>query len=240
MYNEFADVYDSLIDTDYEKFVSYYKEIFTSFNIKPHLVADLGCGTGTLCALMQKEGFDMIGIDASPEMLSVAKRKYNDILFLNQSVCDFELYGTVDAAISSLDVINYLTEKEDVLKLFLLIKNYLNPGGIYIFDTSSYYKLSEILGNNTFVFEEGDIFYTWENSFQDDILEMYLTFFKKEGNLYKKFEEEQIQRAYKSDEICALAEKAGLNVVGVFGDFSFEGEKENSERIFYVLKKGEI
>lgn len=240
MYNEFADIYDSLIDTDYPKFVSYYKEILKRFDIKAHLVADLGCGTGTLSDLLQKEGFDVIGIDSSPEMLSVAKQKYSDILFLNQSVTEFELYGTVDAAFSSLDVINYLLEDDDVSKLFSLIKNYLNPGGVYIFDISSYRKISETLGNNTFVFEENDIFYTWENEFEDDILEMYLTFFKKEGDTYRRFEESQLQRAYKSEEICALAKEAGLEVLGIFSDFTFEGEKEDSQRIFFVLKKGDI
>lgn len=237
MYNEFANVYDILIDTDYEKFVSYYKKIFDFYGLKPHLVADLGCGTGTLSHLMQKEGFDVIGIDSSPEMLSVAKQKYEDILFLNQNITEFELYGTVDAAFSSLDVINYLTEEDDVLKLFSLIKNYLNPGGIYVFDISSFYKLSQILGDNTFVFETDDVFYTWENSFENNMLEMYLTFFQKEDNLYRKFEENQLQRAYKSDEICTLAKKAGLSVLSVFSDFTFDTEKSDSERLFFVLKK---
>lgn len=240
MYNRFSEVYDTLIDTDYEKFVSYYQEIFKKFNINPSLIADLGCGTGTLTALMRDAGYDMIGIDRSAEMLSLAKGKNEDILFLNQEITNFELYGTVDAAYSSLDLVNYLIEDGELLKFFKLINNYLNPGGIYIFDISSYYKLSEVLGNNTYIYENNDIFYTWENFFEDNILEMTLTFFKKCGNLYERFEEEQIQRAYTPEEILETAKDAALCVLGVFGDLSFESPSPETERIFFVLGKGEI
>ena len=240
MYNEFAEVYDLLIDTDYESFASYYTEIFKKYNLSPSLIADLGCGTGTMAHIMSREGYDVIGIDASPEMLSIAKQKHGDILFLNQSLTEFELYGTVDAAYSSLDCINYLTEDGELSKLFALVKNYLNPGGIYIFDISSYHKLSKVLGNNTFVFEDENIFYTWENYFEDDILEMTLTFFKKNGSLYERFEEEQIQRAYKTDEICSIAEASGLSVLGVFDNLSFADVKNDSERVFFVLRKDDL
>lgn len=240
MYNKFAEVYDLLIDTDYESFASYYKEIFKKYNISPSLIADLGCGTGTMAGIMSREGYDVIGIDASPEMLSIAKQKHGDILFLNQTLTEFELYGTVDAAYSSLDCINYLTEDGELSKLFALVKNYLNPGGIYIFDISSYHKLSKVLGNNTFVFEDKNIFYTWENYFEDNILEMTLTFFKKSGELYERFEEEQIQRAYKTDEICSIAEAAGLSVLGVFDNLSFADVKNDSERVFFVLRKDDL
>ena len=240
MYNKFAEVYDFLIDADYDGFVSYYKEIFKKYSLTPSLIADLGCGTGNVAGIMQKEGYDVIGIDASPEMLSVAKQKYSNILFLNQSVTDFELYGTVDAAYSSLDLINYLTGDNELSKLFSLLNNYLNPGGIYIFDISTHYKLSEVLGSNTFVFEEENIFYTWENFFEDNILEMTLTFFRKCGKLYERFEEYQIQRAYTVAEICEKAENAGLSVLGVFDNLSFEKPRCDSERIFFVLRKDNL
>jgi len=237
MYNEFAGVYDKLIETDYDAFVSFYKQVFDKFGISPTLICDLGCGTGTLTALMQKEGYDMIGIDSSPEMLSVAKENHPEILFINQSICEFELYGTVDAAYSSLDCINYLLEDDELYRHFSLINNYLNPGGIYIFDISSYYKLSQILGDNTFVYETDDIFYTWENSFEDDIVQMDLTFFKKCGNLYERFEEQQLQRAYKNDEIINAAASSGLTLLGVYDNLTFECANNQSERIFFVFRK---
>jgi len=240
MYSEFAEVYDLLIDNDYESFASYYEDIFRKYSLNPHLVADLGCGTGTLTDIMHKKGYDVIGIDASEEMLSVAASKYSDILFLNQPVTEFELYGTVDAMYSSLDCVNYLIEDGEIDKLFTLVKNYLNPGGIFIFDISSYYKISEVLGNNTFIFEFNDVFYTWENSFEDNVLTLDLTFFKKEGNMYRRFDESQVQRAYTEKEITDAAQNEGLKVLGVFDSLSFDKPHKETERIFFVLQKEDI
>ena len=116
MYNDFSEVYDRLIDADYSKFVSYYNKIFDRFlGKKPELLLDLGCGTGSLTSLLKKDGYDMIGVDASYDMLMRAREKDPDILYLNQDMTDFELYGTVGAAVSSLDCINYLLEDGELL-----------------------------------------------------------------------------------------------------------------------------
>lgn len=236
MYNEFSKFYDSLIDMDYNRFVDYYKSILKKYSVSPKLIADLGCGTGTLTDLMHKQGFDMIGIDRSPQMLDIAKNKNKDILYINQDMTEFELYGTVDVIYSSLDCINYIQDENLVKKVFSLVNNYLNYGGLYFFDISSYYKLSVILGNNTFVIDD-DIFYTWENFFEDDLLTMNLTFFEKCGNLYKRFNEDQVQRAYKISDIVEFAKTAGLEVLGVFDEFTFDEPSEKSERIFFVLRR---
>ena len=149
---EFSNVYDKLQDADYDKFYSYYKSVFSKYNLDPKLVLDLGCGTGSIAVKMAKDGYDMIGLDLSFEMLDIARKKAEkenaDILFLNQDMTDFELYGTVDAIISSMDSINYITEDGGLLKLFKLCNNYLNPDGIFIFDINSEYKLKEVLGNH--------------------------------------------------------------------------------------------
>jgi SAM-dependent methyltransferase len=237
MYTEFSRIYDRLINADYKKFFDYYKRIFEKFNIDPKLVLDIGCGTGTLTGLFHGEGYDMIGIDRSPDMLDVAKKKNHDILYLNQDMTRLELYGTVDAMYSSLDCINYILDESSLARFFSLVNNYLNYGGLYVFDISSFYKLSEVLGNNTFVFECYDIFYVWENCFEDDLLTMNLTFFEKKGSLYKKITETQTQRAYKVHEITTFAENAGLEVLGVFDEFSFKQPSEKSERIFFVLRR---
>jgi len=216
MYNDFSEVYDRLIDADYSKFVSYYNKIFDRFlGKKPELLLDLGCGTGSLTSLLKKDGYDMIGVDASYDMLMRAREKDPDILYLNQDMTDFELYGTVGAAVSSLDCINYLLEDGELLRVFELVNNYLDPNGIFVFDISSYYKLSEILGNNTLVYEENDVFYAWENCFEDGFLDMRLNFFEKQGTLYKRIVEEQTQRAYSEDEIFSAARQAGGPQVGV-------------------------
>lgn len=240
----FSNAYDKLQDADYNAFFEYYKKVFEKFNIKPELVLDLGCGTGSITVKMAKAGFDMIGVDLSCEMLDIARQKAQDegcdILFLNQDMTEFELYGTVDAIISSLDSINYIIEDGGLLKLFKLCNNYLNPGGIMIFDINSEYKLREVLGNNTFVSEENNIFYVWQNSFDEDtnICSFYLDFFvENQDGLYDRFSEYQEERAYSKEEIEENVKKSGLEILGCFGDFDFSAPEKESERLFFVIKK---
>lgn len=244
MYSEFADIYDCLQDIDYDSFVKYYEQIFARIGIKPSLVLDLACGTGNITLPMARLGYDMIGVDLSGEMLGIAAEKAReenlDILFLNQDMTEFELYGTVDAAVCALDGVNYLTLDGEVEQLMALIKNYLNPGGVFIFDINSAYKLKHILGDNSFIYDEEDVYCVWNNSYdeEDKICSFSLDFFKKtSGGLYQRFEEYQEERAYSVSEIKAAAEEAGLEVVGVFDDRSFNEAAETSERIFFVLKK---
>ncbi len=237
MYNDFANIYDLVMrDTPYDDWVEYYCSVFKKFNKEPKLVLDMGCGTGNITERMQNKGYDMIGLDASAEMLSHAKEKNSDILYLLMDMTDFELYGTVDAIVSSLDCMNYVTENID--KVFRLVYNYLNPGGLFIFDINSAYKLRHVLGNETIVCDEEDIFYTWENEIEDNLCHFYITFFvKNENGNYERCDEYQTQRIYTVEELTSAAEKAGLCVHGVFDDLSFESPKENSERLLFVVGK---
>lgn len=242
----FSEVYDKLQDADYDGFVKFYKKVFKKFGQSPKLVLDLACGTGNITVRLAKAGYDMTGVDLSVEMLNIAKEKAadlkKDILFLNQDMTEFELYGTVDAIVSSLDGINYLTEDGDLLKVFNLCRNYLNPGGIMIFDINSEYKLKEVLGNNTFVFEDDKVYYVWRNEYceEEKICAFCLDFFVKEvGGTYTRFSEYQEERAYSEKEISAAAEAAGLEVLGCFSDFDFQKPKSDSERLFFVLKNKE-
>lgn len=240
----FSNAYDKLQDADYNAFFEYYRKVFEKYNIKPELICDLGCGTGSITVKMAQAGYDMIGVDLSCEMLDIARQKAieagTDILFLNQDMTEFELYGTVDAIISSLDSINYITEDGGLEKLFKLSANYLNPGGIMIFDINSEYKLREILGNNTYASEEEDIFYVWQNSFdeEENICSFILDFFvKDEKGKYTRFSEYQEERAYSKEEIEAAVQKAGLKVSGCFGGFDFSQPEDKTERLFFVLQK---
>ena len=241
-YGEFAFIYDALTDdVEYEKRADYVKKLIDKhFPGKASLLCDLGCGTGTMCKLMNKRGYDVIGVDSSESMLAVASSKSEgqEILYLNQDMTEFELFGTVDVFLSMLDSVNYITEPESLDKMFSLVKNYLNPEGIFIFDVNSKFKFENVLSDNTYTYEVDSIFYSWENYYEDELLDIYLNFFvENEDGTYNRINEHHMQRYYSDEFIKSLCIKNGFSVEGVYGDLSLDSPCDDCERIFYVIKK---
>lgn len=242
MYNEFAFVYDKLIsDVDYDAWADYYCKLFEKYGLKPALGLDLGCGTGSMTIKLAQKGFDMTGVDCSEEMLMIAREKSSgsDILYLNQDMTEFELYGTVDFIVSSLDCINYITDKRDLLKVFKLVNNYLDPGGLFIFDINTRYKLENILGNNNFVLEDDNVFCSWQNEFdkKSKLCTFFLTFFCKNEEDYRRFDEVHCERAYEIEEIKTLIEKSGMRLLNVYDNLSFNVPGKNADRVFFVAQE---
>jgi SAM-dependent methyltransferase len=246
IYGDFAYYYDRLMrDVDYSMWADYVTDIFERFKCRPGLAADLGCGTGSFCLEMAKRGYDMIGIDVSAEMLSIAKQKADSanagILFLNQDMASFELYGTVVAITCLMDSVNYITYKNDLKRLFRLVHNYLNPGGLFVFDINSPYKFENVLSSNVFCETSEDVSYIWQNSFdkRSGLCRFDLTFFVKEGQYYRRFEETHYERSYGTDELSRMLRSAGLAVQGIYDAFAFKKPGPKSERIFFVCAKQE-
>lgn len=243
MYNRFAYLYDNLInDVDYKKWADYYFNIFQRYGLtNPKLGLDLGCGTGSLTTELASRGIEMTGVDLSEDMLMVAREKSAgmDILYLNQDMCSFELYGTVDFIVSSLDCMNYITDKRDLLKVMKLANNYLNPRGLFIFDINTRHKLENVIGNNTFILENDDVFCSWQNEYdrKRKICDFYLTFFMKNGREYTRFDEEHSERAYEIEEIKSVIESSGMRLLKVYHDLSFQNPAKNSERVFFVVQE---
>ncbi len=247
IYNDFAYIYDKLIrDVDYGKWADYIEGIFKRNNIKPSLVLDLGCGTGSFCVEMAKRDYEMIGIDISCDMLACAKSKSIenglDILYLNQNMSNFELYGTVDAIVCLLDSVNYIISKNDLKRMFRLVKNYLNPGGLFIFDVNSENKISKTFGNNIFYEISDDVTYLWKNSYDSKkkICEFDITMFVNEDGLYSRHDELHYERAYSEKELEEALKSSGLKLVNKYNDMKFSSTDKNAERIFFVCKNDEI
>ncbi len=243
-YTDFADVYDTLMDnTPYKEWCERITDILRRDGIENDLVLDLGCGTGTLTELLAKEGYDMIGIDYSQEMLARAMEKREEsglqILYLLQDMREFELYGTVKAIVSVCDSLNYLLEEEDVIETFRLINNYLDPKGLFIFDFNTVYKYKEVIGDATIAENREDCSFIWENYYheEDEINEYEVTFFVKEGELFRRFEETHYQRGYTPQQMKDFLKKAGLEFVSM-ADSDTGGEvTAESERIYMIARE---
>ena len=171
-YTSFAQVYDLFMDNvDYLAWCEYIKSLLKEYGINDGLVLDLGCGTGTVTELLADAGYDMIGVDNSCDMLEIAEEKKeksgHDILYLMQDMREFELYGTVRAVVSVCDSVNYILEEEDLLEVFSLVNNYLDPGGMFIFDMNTRYKYEQ-MGDCTIAENREESSFIWDNFYDPE------------------------------------------------------------------------
>lgn len=246
-YTSFAEVYDQFMDNvPYREWADFLQEILQKEGISDGLVLDLGCGTGSMTEELAGRGYDMIGVDNSEDMLEIAMEKRqesgHDILYLLQDMQEFELYGTVRAVVSVCDSVNYVTEKEELEQVFRLVNNYLDPGGIFVFDFNTEYKYREVLGDRTIAENREDSSFIWDNYYYEEehMNEYELTLFIQEADqkeLYHKYQETHFQRAYTLEEIRELLEKSGLRFVAAYEDYTKKAPGKGSERICVVARE---
>lgn len=245
-YREFAFVYDELMDdVDYENWIDYIEKIIKKEDAKVQNILELACGTGNITIPLAKKNYDIAGIDISDEMLNVARAKAEkqniELVLLEQDISELDFDVTnLDCVLCACDGFNYITYDEDLENVFSKTYELLKEEGIFIFDISSFYKLSTILGDNMYGENRENISYMWQNYFDDEqnLVEMELTFFvADEGGKFDKYEEVHLQRAYTEEEIIKMLNKAGFSKIKVYGDFTFESPSEDSERIFFICRK---
>lgn len=243
-YTGFAEVYDLFMDNiPYKDWCTYLVSLLKENGVTDGLIADLGCGTGNVTQILSQKGFDMIGIDQSEEMLSIAMEKNTDesILYLLQDMRDFELFGTIKAAVSICDSMNYILDEEDLVKVFQLVNNYLEKDGVFIFDLNTKYKYENLLGEKTIAETREESSFIWENYYyeEEEINEYQLTLFikDKEEDFYHRYQETHYQRAYSLEKVKELIEKGGMKFVAAYDAFTKEAPKADSERIYIVAKE---
>ncbi len=231
-------------DIDYKEWADFIEEIIKrEYFGSPELVLDLGCGTGKMTLELARRGYDMTGVDYSPEMLGVARtdaeRQGLDVLWLCQNMCELDLYGTVDIAVSCLDCINHLTRKRDLDKCFALVHNFLSPDGLFIFDINGKGKFETVYADKTYVMEEQGVCCVWQNFYdkKSKLCDFYITLFSEcDDGRYERFDEEQSERMYTVKEISSALAKAGFELVGAYSDFDFKDGLDRSERIYFVAR----
>lgn len=252
-YTSFAQVYDELMDNiPYEKWAEYIIALLHEFQITNGLVAELGCGTGNITELLSAAGYDMIGIDNSEEMLSIANEKKSSknnasILYLLQDMREFELYGTVAAIISVCDSINYIVEPEELIEVFRLANNYLDPNGILIFDFNTRHYYRDVVADTTIAEDRDNVSFIWDNYYdeEENINELSLSLFIQETKslssdtdlLYRKHQETHYQRGYTIEEIKACIEASGLDLLAMYDAFTHTPATEESERVYVIARE---
>jgi len=242
-YTDFAFLYDEFMeDTPYDEWCVFICDKLKSRGIIDGLVCDLGSGTGEMTVRLKEKGYDMIGIDNSESMLAIARAKDDstDILYLLQDMREMELYGTVRAIVSVCDSLNYITDFDDLVHVFKLCNNYLDPEGVLVFDFNTRFKYEEVIGDDTIAETREDASFIWENSFDPEtsLNEYDITFFtKEESGLYRRFTETHIQRGYTLSEIKEAIKKAGMIFEEAYDDYTGSPADDESERITVIARE---
>lgn len=244
-YTGFAAVYDTFMDNiPYEEWCEYLCELLQEQGIYGGLLLDMGCGTGSLTELLSSRGYDMIAIDNSEDMLQIAMEKRDEsgqnILYLLQDMRELELYGTVGAVVSICDSMNYLTEYDDLVKVMRLVNNYLDPGGIFIFDMNTIYKYQSMLGESTIAENREECSFIWDNHYDSDTMlnEYDLALFVEEDQgLYRKYEEVHVQKAYSPETVKQAIAEAGMEFVAAYDAFTKNPPEDSGERFYMIARE---
>ena len=247
-YGIFSSVYDILTENvEYERIADRICSLLHENGVDGGLLLDLGCGTGTLSFLLEQKGFDVIGVDASEDMLMVAnEKKYEDgssALFLCQKAEELNLYGTIQCAVSSLDTFNHIDSIEKIEKAISLVSLFMDMNGIFIFDMNTPYKHKNVLGNNTFVYDMDEVYCVWQNSYDNDAerTDIDLDFFIKneDDEFFERYSESFSEYVYQIDDIANIIKKCGFTLFGTNDDYSKNPISDTTERITFICKKTE-
>lgn len=244
-YERFAYIYDELMqDVPYDQWVELINEKRAKYGIAGSKLLDLACGTGELSVRLAQHNYDVTGIDLSSDMLAIAQTKASQngvvIDFLQQNMTELQLIEEYDFIGIFCDSLNYLRNPEEIKQTFQGVHKYLSDRGLFIFDVHSIYKMTEIFMDQTFTYDQGEICYIW-NCFPGDwpnSVEHELTFFvETEAGKYERFDETHIQRTFSIHDYTNWLKEAGFEVLEVTGDFLNTEPAQDTERIFFTVRK---
>lgn len=244
-YGDFAYYYDILTENvDYESRCDYISNLLADNGVGKGILLDLACGTGSLSLLLCEKGYEVIGVDSSEEMLSVAQeKKYEseaDVIFLCQKMEELDLFGTINAAVCTLDSINHVTDEETVREIIRRVSLFMEDKGIFIFDVNTPYKHRDILGNNTFVYDMDEVYCVWQNETDENMLTtVSLDIFEKdeETDAYYKYSEQFQERGYELSFLEKLLTENKFELIGIYEEMTASPVKADTQRAVFVARK---
>lgn len=243
-YDALAGCYDDMTeDVNYPAWADFLEKLFARSPHPVHTVLDLACGTGTMSFLLAQRGYELIGVDFSPEMLSIAAEKTLEgegepPIFLCQAMEELDLYGTVDACVCLLDSVNHVTRPDQLRKAFQRVWLFLEPGGLFVFDVHTPAHL-EGLDGGMFLDETEDAYCVWRTDYDPrrKICTYGMDVFRREGALWRREEEVHEERAYSPAELTDYLTQAGFQDIRQYGDRKLRSPRAEEARIFFTARK---
>lgn len=245
-YGLLAGCYDQLTyDVDYAAWADYIEKHFARRPLPGRTVLDLACGTGSLTRELALRGYELIGVDRSPEMLAKAAEKNRGVapvepMFLCQPMEKLDLYGTIDACVCCLDSANYVTSPRRLAQAFQRVHLFLMPGGLFLFDVNSPEKLAGLDGQ-VFLDETEDTYCVWRAEFskRSRVCSYFMDIFRldRETGRWDRGEELHEERAYTVPELTAMLEGAGFLDIKTYGELKMRPPGPGEQRIFFTARK---
>ena len=245
-YEMLAGCYDRLTnDVDYEAIAAFYRTLLRREGVRPRTAVDLACGTGSVTAILAREGLRVIGVDMSEEMLTQAAAKTAGLepmpVFVRQKLQKLNLPRGVDLAVCALDSLDYITDPKDCAEAIRRIYRALNPGGMFIFDVNTPQKLRAMDGQ-VFLDEDEDVYCVWRGEFDasSNICSYGMDLFQRRGSLWQRSFEEHREFAYSAEQLTGYLKAAGFTHIRVYGDCRMESPRPGEQRIYFKARKGRI
>lgn len=241
-YETFAFIYDEVMDAAlYDQWLAFSKR---------HLPADtkeileLACGTGDLAVKFAQDGYDVIGLDLSEEMLMIASERAfaadTPVQFVEGDMLDLSEVGQYQAVTCFSDSICYMQNREQVQQVFDEVYRCLEEAGTFIFDVHSTYQIDTIFPEYSYHYQTDAFAFLWDSypGEKKHSIEHFLTFFvQQEDGSFERSDELHQERTYPLEAYQMLLESAGFSEVGVYADFTDDAPTEESRRWFFVCRK---
>ena len=242
-YEKFAYAYDRMMkNVNYTRWCDYIESIFGLYGHKPKNILDVACGTGALTVLLASKGFQMTGLDKAMGMLDVAKQKAArqnlQITFQHGNMLNFQIDQMFDAILCTYDSINYAENEDELKTVFDTVSKHLVPDGLFIFDITTERNIVEHFHNRTFSANHQDYSYIWKNNymFHTKMCRTFLTFFIREGELFRRYEEVHMQRIFEVSTVSNALKTAGYKMLSALDMYTFSKWNRSSDRINFTAQ----
>lgn len=246
---EYSQIYNTLYKSkDYKRETEYlYKLITKNYNQKIKNILDIGCGTGKHASLLVDKGYQLHGVDMSPQMISIAKenlKEKKNLSFSISKITNLKLKKKFNIILSVFHVMSYQTKNDELIKTFEIVKKHLVDDGIFIFDfwygpavltDLPVESIKKIRYKDMKISRFGKPFLKP----RENTIDMKYSIFIKNKNIkkIKKKKETHTLRFFFDTELEFICKRLKFKILKKYEWMSFKKPNLNSRNVVWVIRK---